>query len=153
MWYVENLTYWRSSGSSNVGETLPTGQLSTIPWRRAGVKYTNNEAYFDVVEEIDAILDKSGETQLQFLFFLSGHIFCFKANAGVFFYFRNYGFRRNPGSYWRLCEALWNARPYSFIYGESFSTFWQISFQLHSLLPLNALSISIPLFNKSSRYK
>uniref|UniRef100_W5MAI4 AP-3 complex subunit mu-1 n=1 Tax=Lepisosteus oculatus TaxID=7918 RepID=W5MAI4_LEPOC len=50
------------SCSSNVGETLPTGQLSTIPWRRAGVKYTNNEAYFDVVEEIDAILDKSGTT-------------------------------------------------------------------------------------------
>jgi hypothetical protein len=24
------------------------------------VKYTNNEAYFDVVEEIDAIIDKSG---------------------------------------------------------------------------------------------
>uniref|UniRef100_A0AAY4A244 AP-3 complex subunit mu-1 n=1 Tax=Denticeps clupeoides TaxID=299321 RepID=A0AAY4A244_9TELE len=48
------------TGSCNVGETLPTGQLSTIPWRRAGVKYTNNEAYFDVVEEIDAILDKTG---------------------------------------------------------------------------------------------
>uniref|UniRef100_A0A673MBI2 AP-3 complex subunit mu-1 n=1 Tax=Sinocyclocheilus rhinocerous TaxID=307959 RepID=A0A673MBI2_9TELE len=39
-----------------------SGQLSNIPWRRAGVKYTNNEAYFDVVEEIDAILDKSGTT-------------------------------------------------------------------------------------------
>ncbi|KAF6316869.1 AP-3 complex subunit mu-1 isoform X2 [Carlito syrichta] len=49
-------------GSSNVGDTLPTGQLSNIPWRRAGVKYTNNEAYFDVVEEIDAIIDKSGST-------------------------------------------------------------------------------------------
>lgn len=48
------------TGGSNVGETLPTGQLSNIPWRRSGVKYTNNEAYFDVVEEIDAILDKSG---------------------------------------------------------------------------------------------
>uniref|UniRef100_A0A8C3AIA9 Adaptor related protein complex 3 subunit mu 1 n=1 Tax=Cyclopterus lumpus TaxID=8103 RepID=A0A8C3AIA9_CYCLU len=41
------------TGSSNVGDTLPTGQLSTIPWRRADVKYTNNEAYFDVIEEID----------------------------------------------------------------------------------------------------
>lgn len=47
-------------GGSNVGDTLPTGQLSNIPWRRAGVKYTNNEAYFDVIEEIDAIVDKSG---------------------------------------------------------------------------------------------
>ncbi|NWZ96216.1 AP3M1 protein, partial [Nesospiza acunhae] len=49
------------TGSSNVGDTLPTGQLSNIPWRRAGVKYTNNEAYFDVIEEIDAIIDKSGK--------------------------------------------------------------------------------------------
>lgn len=48
------------SGSTNVGDQLPTGQLSVVPWRRTGVKYTNNEAYFDVVEEIDAIIDKSG---------------------------------------------------------------------------------------------
>ena len=33
-------------------QVLPTGQLSSIPWRRAGVKYTNNEAYFDVIEEV-----------------------------------------------------------------------------------------------------
>ncbi|XP_069741387.1 AP-1 complex subunit mu isoform X1 [Narcine bancroftii] len=50
------------TGSSNVGDQLPTGQLSNIPWRRVGVKYTNNEAYFDVTEEIDAIIDKSGST-------------------------------------------------------------------------------------------
>ncbi|KAM9325775.1 AP-3 complex subunit mu-1 isoform 2-T2 [Gastrophryne carolinensis] len=49
-------------GDSNMGDTLPTGQLSNIPWRRVGVKYTNNEAYFDVVEEVDAIIDKSGST-------------------------------------------------------------------------------------------
>lgn len=42
--------------------TLPTGQLSNVPWRRSGVKYTNNEAYFDVTEEVDAIIDKSGGT-------------------------------------------------------------------------------------------
>uniref|UniRef100_A0A4W3HW68 Adaptor related protein complex 3 subunit mu 2 n=1 Tax=Callorhinchus milii TaxID=7868 RepID=A0A4W3HW68_CALMI len=48
------------TGGTNVGDTLPTGQLSVVPWRRMGVKYTNNEAYFDVVEEIDAIIDKSG---------------------------------------------------------------------------------------------
>lgn len=53
-------------GASNVGDTLPTGQLSNVPWRRAGVKYTNNEAYFDVIEEIDAILDKSGTYHLYF---------------------------------------------------------------------------------------
>ena len=53
-------------GSTNVGEQLPTGQLSVVPWRRTGVKYTNNEAYFDVVEEIDAIIDKSGPSLILF---------------------------------------------------------------------------------------
>ncbi|XP_053212606.1 AP-3 complex subunit mu-1-like [Panonychus citri] len=48
------------TGKSNVSATLPSGQLSNVPWRRAGVKYTNNEAYFDCTEEIDAIIDKSG---------------------------------------------------------------------------------------------
>ncbi|XP_018331380.1 AP-3 complex subunit mu-1 [Agrilus planipennis] len=50
------------TGKTNVSESLPTGQLSNIPWRRSGVKYSNNEAYFDVVEEVDAIIDKSGST-------------------------------------------------------------------------------------------
>ena len=60
-WSICNYThmyalFFRVSG------TLPTGQLSNIPWRRTGVKYTNNEAYFDVIEEVDAIIDKSGTT-------------------------------------------------------------------------------------------
>ena len=50
------------TGKSNVSATLPSGQLSAIPWRRSAVKYTNNEAYFDVIEEVDAIIDKSGST-------------------------------------------------------------------------------------------
>ena len=47
-----NRTLFTVTGKSNVSEVLPTGQLSNIPWRRAGVKYTNNEAYFDVIEEV-----------------------------------------------------------------------------------------------------
>jgi len=27
-----------------------------------GVKYTNNESYFDLIEEIDAIIDRNGST-------------------------------------------------------------------------------------------
>ena len=46
----------------SVSCTLPSGQLSNIPWRRSAVKYANNEAYFDVVEEVDAIIDKTGNT-------------------------------------------------------------------------------------------
>lgn len=37
------------------------GQLSTIPWRRAKVKYTNNEIFVDVLEDVQAIVDKNGK--------------------------------------------------------------------------------------------
>ena len=47
---------------SSVSNTLPSSQLSNIPWRRQGVRYTNNEAYFDLIEEIDAIIDRNGVT-------------------------------------------------------------------------------------------
>lgn len=50
------------TGGSNVSSILPSGQLSSVPWRRTCVKYTNNEAYFDVIEEVDAIIDKTGST-------------------------------------------------------------------------------------------
>ncbi|KAI8824238.1 adaptor complex AP-3 domain-containing protein [Fimicolochytrium jonesii] len=42
------------------GTKLPSGNLSTIPWRSTGIKYTNNEIFFDIVETIDAILEKNG---------------------------------------------------------------------------------------------
>jgi len=59
---LRSITDTVTGKSTSVSATLPTGQLSNIPWRRTGVKYTNNEAYFDVIEEIDAIIDKSGAT-------------------------------------------------------------------------------------------
>lgn len=48
------------TGRTNIGESLPTNHTSNVPWRKSGIKYTNNEAYFDVIEELDAILDKNG---------------------------------------------------------------------------------------------
>eukprot|EP00004_Rigifila_ramosa_P010430 TRINITY_DN2228_c0_g1_i1.p1 TRINITY_DN2228_c0_g1~~TRINITY_DN2228_c0_g1_i1.p1 ORF type:complete len:424 (-),score=93.06 TRINITY_DN2228_c0_g1_i1:50-1174(-) len=47
-------------GKSQVAEALPEGASSAIPWRRAGVKYATNEIFFDVVEEIDTIIDSNG---------------------------------------------------------------------------------------------
>ncbi|KAF8631235.1 hypothetical protein AX15_002564 [Amanita polypyramis BW_CC] len=35
---------------------------SPIPWRRAGVRYTNNEIYVDVLEHLKAIVSKNGTT-------------------------------------------------------------------------------------------
>ncbi|KAI8647861.1 AP-3 complex subunit MU-1 [Parasitella parasitica] len=34
--------------------------MSNIPWRKAGVKYTQNEIYFDIIEEIDATISANG---------------------------------------------------------------------------------------------
>lgn len=31
---------------------------SPIPWRKAGLRYNNNEIYFDMVEELRAIVNK-----------------------------------------------------------------------------------------------
>ncbi|KAL1937571.1 hypothetical protein VTO73DRAFT_13066 [Trametes versicolor] len=35
---------------------------SPIPWRKAGVRYNNNEIFFDVIETLDAIVNKNGTT-------------------------------------------------------------------------------------------
>lgn len=50
------------TGGSNaiVSEALPTGTISNMPWRRAGVRHHNNEIYIDIVEEIDAVIDILG---------------------------------------------------------------------------------------------
>lgn len=53
--------------TSNVSETLGEGAMSIIPWRRAGVKYAQNEITFDIVEEIDAIFERYGPARLAHL--------------------------------------------------------------------------------------
>lgn len=48
------------TGRTNISESMPTNQISNVPWRKLGITYTNNEAYFDIIEELDVILDKNG---------------------------------------------------------------------------------------------
>jgi len=45
---------------SNISSILPNGTLSQTPWRRQGVKYTTNEIFLDMIEEIDAIVEYNG---------------------------------------------------------------------------------------------
>ena len=45
-----------ATGTSNVSDVLPDGTISNMPWRKSGVKYTQNEIYIDIVEEIDSII-------------------------------------------------------------------------------------------------
>eukprot|EP00980_Cylindrotheca_fusiformis_P003296 scaffold743_cov117-Cylindrotheca_fusiformis.AAC.15 len=40
-----------------VSDELPRGTISNIPWRAAGVSYSQNEIYMDIVEAVDAIVD------------------------------------------------------------------------------------------------
>ena len=46
------------TGKSSVSETLGDGAMSVIPWRRQGVAYTANDIFFDIVEEIDCIVER-----------------------------------------------------------------------------------------------
>ena len=43
--------------NTTVSDELPRGTISNMPWRAAGVSYTQNEIYMDIVEEVDAIVD------------------------------------------------------------------------------------------------
>ena len=47
-------------GGSNISDILPDGTISNMPWRKTDVSYTQNEIYLDIIEEIDAIVDRNG---------------------------------------------------------------------------------------------
>ncbi|KAL9355953.1 hypothetical protein Peur_049206 [Populus x canadensis] len=49
-----------TGNSSNVSDTLPGATASCVPWRTTDVKYANNEVYVDLVEEMDAIINRDG---------------------------------------------------------------------------------------------
>lgn len=68
------------TGESNIRSQLPTGQLSNIPWRRTGVKYTNNEIFLDLIEEIDCIIDKQGSVVMSEI---QGRIECNSRLSGM----------------------------------------------------------------------
>jgi len=45
---------------SNLSGALPEGNLTNTPWRKLGVRYAANEIYFDIIEEMDAIVEPNG---------------------------------------------------------------------------------------------
>jgi len=47
------------TGQSNTSNTLSNNRLSNTPWRTPA-KYSNNEIYFDMVEEVNCIVDANG---------------------------------------------------------------------------------------------
>lgn len=47
-----------TGNASNVSDTLPSGTGSCVPWRPTDPKYSSNEVYVDLVEEMDAIVNR-----------------------------------------------------------------------------------------------
>jgi AP-3 complex subunit mu len=41
-----------------MSDTLPGATASCVPWRTTDIKYANNEVYVDLVEEMDAIINR-----------------------------------------------------------------------------------------------
>lgn len=65
----------------SVSNTLPSGTISNMPWRAAGVTYTKNEIYMDIVEEVDAIIDAASGNIVQSD--VSGRIQCQCQLSGI----------------------------------------------------------------------
>eukprot|EP01039_Chlorochromonas_danica_P005400 gene5400-5938_t len=51
---------FNTSGGAHISDTLPDSILSNMPWRKSDIHYSQNEIYLDLVEEVDAIIDKNG---------------------------------------------------------------------------------------------
>ncbi|KAI3950633.1 hypothetical protein MKX01_029425 [Papaver californicum] len=49
-----------TGNSSNMSNTLPGATSSCVPWRTADLKHSDNEVYVDLVEEMDAIINRDG---------------------------------------------------------------------------------------------
>ncbi|SNX86795.1 related to AP-3 adapter complex mu3A subunit [Melanopsichium pennsylvanicum] len=50
----------KAVGVSGLASAAPPPLISTIPWRRANSKYTNNELYVDLVETLEGTISRSG---------------------------------------------------------------------------------------------
>ncbi|KAL1564426.1 AP-3 complex subunit mu [Salvia divinorum] len=49
-----------TGSTSNVSNTLPGATASCVPWRKTDLKHATNEVYVDLVEEMDATINRDG---------------------------------------------------------------------------------------------
>lgn len=61
-----------TGNTSNVSDTLPGATSSCVPWRTTQLKHANNDVYVNLVEEMDAIINRHAA-----YFFFS---FCYKVH-------------------------------------------------------------------------
>lgn len=57
---LSRFTTFVTGQRTTFGDKLGAGATSIIPWRRSDVKYTANEIFFDLREEVDAIVEANG---------------------------------------------------------------------------------------------
>lgn len=67
--------------STIISDELPSGTVSNKPWRTAGVSYTQNEIYMDIMEQVDAIMD--GKTGSFISCDVSGSVQCQSHLSGI----------------------------------------------------------------------
>jgi AP-3 complex subunit mu len=67
--------------SASISDELPSGTVSNMPWRTAGVTYSQNEIYMDITEQVDAIID--GRTGQVISSDVSGSIQCQSHLSGI----------------------------------------------------------------------
>ncbi|KAF8313048.1 clathrin adaptor mu subunit [Clavulina sp. PMI_390] len=49
------------AGVAGLPTSTPAPFSSPIPWRKTGLRYNNNEIYFDIIETLDAVVSNSGK--------------------------------------------------------------------------------------------
>ncbi|GAA0170299.1 membrane traffic protein [Lithospermum erythrorhizon] len=49
-----------TGNSSNMSNSLPGATGSSLPWRKTDLKHSSNEIYVDLVEEMDAVVNRDG---------------------------------------------------------------------------------------------
>ncbi|KAK6159781.1 hypothetical protein DH2020_003162 [Rehmannia glutinosa] len=49
-----------TGNTSNMSNTLPGATSSCVPWRKTDLKHTSNDVYVDLVEEMDATINRDG---------------------------------------------------------------------------------------------
>lgn len=71
-----------TGSSSNMSSTLPGATASCVPWRTTELKHSSNEVYVDLVEEVDAIINRLA---LSFDYLIPLFIPCFTAYHRISF--------------------------------------------------------------------
>ena len=99
-------------GGSSISDVLPDGTISSMPWRKAGVRYTQNEIYFDVEEEINAIVDNTGS-----MVSVSADALCAVRPAHLHVTLCCSGIMRGKRQNQVQLSSLWRSRPQPYFCG------------------------------------